>query len=806
MTIYPPDVECFASLLAELDRATKSSELVGPRVLSDRQYSDSNVLSYRYGGFRPLREVQVDGTYKNVIFSPGGDRVADERYPWFHLPSWVEDPFPTAQIAVDTDGTTLGSRYRVEQVIRFSNSGGIYVAVDREFSSKVAIKEARPYTHNWSDLDVDRDAVDLLKREYAVLDRLSGVSAVPKPMSLFSEGGHTFLVEEFAEGLTFHEYFASADVIVAPYLRDRGRVLAWSRAFFRTASALLDAVDAVHERGVVIGDLSAHNIIVSPDGWQVKLVDFESAVIGDDDPAVLMYAAKWGIAGFYNPARPLAERLTTTGDLRALGLVLISALIPVNPLAKLNPDSPTEFLAAFLRAGIPVEVGHLIDALLGGSQADAHVVLEKARSATPHGSRRPQSFSRRPQSSPGEQEPAAPQRVKTSVDGIHRDVARALEETVSFLLRNAHPGNRDRLWDADARLDATNSVNLAYGAYGTILFLRDSIGSTHVPEWMVEWAEKRARQGDELAPGLFIGNAGVAYALLEVGRLDAAKSLMATVPQSPLAFADPGMLYGVAGWGHASLYFWKRTGDGNWLDQASRAGEHLLRVGNTDSSHWWWDTPNELLSYGFGRGASGIALFLAQLFAATGRADFRRAAVGALDFDVSRRTETPMGWQWGRYEGDRYIRPYWIEGSAGIGAVAARFPELVSEDRVEVARRIAKDSFATFSANPNLFQGLAGIGEFMIDMARAASEEAYLADAREIAQSILLFGLKQPEGMAWPGRDRDRIACDMATGAAGIGFYFERLLRLGPRRFMDLPHAAENWPVQERRPAPPTRL
>lgn len=386
MTLYPGDTECFERILALLHETTRNAGLEGPRVLSDRQYADSAVLFYRYGAFRSVQEVQFDGTYRHVLLSPEGQWVKDERNPWFHLPDWVSDPFPSAGTGpapdeIFPDEIILGERFRVDHAIRFSNSGGIYAATDLETMSNVVIKEARPHTHYWSETDIRRDAVDLLRREYEVLMRLAGLWALPEPITLLSEGGHTFLVESFVAGSTFHEHFASGDVILAPYLRSLNRIRTWSREFFGIASLLLNAVEAVHERGVLIGDFSPHNIIVKPGGRSVGLVDLESAVLdNDDDPAVLHYATQWGTPGFFPPTRPRRERLTRAGDLSGLGLVLVSAFLPMNPLIRLNPDAPTDFLAAFLNAGVPAEVGNVVNALLDGEAGKAHIALERGRS------------------------------------------------------------------------------------------------------------------------------------------------------------------------------------------------------------------------------------------------------------------------------------------------------------------------------------------------------------------------------------------------------------------------------------------
>ncbi|MFC6135989.1 hypothetical protein ACFP3K_29360, partial [Streptomyces spororaveus] len=93
MTIYPPDEDVFVGLIETLYRRTADEAVEGPYVLSDRRYRDSKVLFYRYGGFRPPRRLNIDGTQSTFLVAPDGAYVADERLPCFRLPSWVRDPF-----------------------------------------------------------------------------------------------------------------------------------------------------------------------------------------------------------------------------------------------------------------------------------------------------------------------------------------------------------------------------------------------------------------------------------------------------------------------------------------------------------------------------------------------------------------------------------------------------------------------------------------------------------------------------------------------------------------------------------------
>lgn len=379
MTIYPTE-QGFVPLIAQLHERTRGGHVAGPRVLSDRRYEDSELISYRYGGFRPMSRVSYDGTLEHLISAPDGTLVADERKPWFQLPEWVTDPLerrseepligPEPQVVLD-------ERFAVEGYLRFSNSGGIYAATDLSTGLPVVVKEARPHTHVWTTTGQPRDAVDLLHHEHAVLVRLEGLDVVPRPVSLFTEGGHTFLAQQRIPGVTFNAFCASHEMVIAPYLHRPERIAPWAEAFFVLAENLLDAVGAVHGRDMLIGDLSPGNLMVDPETRHVRLVDLESAVSADDDPVVLRHAARWVTPGFFRPGRLSSARPTVADDMYAAAMVLYSALFPVTPFFAVKPSAYEEFLDFFVLRGVPVEVREVIAALVDGSVVDARAAVER---------------------------------------------------------------------------------------------------------------------------------------------------------------------------------------------------------------------------------------------------------------------------------------------------------------------------------------------------------------------------------------------------------------------------------------------
>jgi hypothetical protein len=365
---------------------------------------------------------------------------------------------------------------------------------------------------------------------------------------------------------------------------------------------------------------------------------------------------------------------------------------------------------------------------------------------------------------------------------LDRDCVRAAD----YILATADYARTDRLWPADYFVFLTNPLSLAYGACGTALFLQQTLGN--VPPQVRDWLLSRLLSVDAYPPGLFHGLAGIAYSFLELGLQEEAEAVWALQQQSPLLFAEPSVAMGAAGWGLVALHLFKRTGRSTYLEDAVSAGEFVLKTAQLeDRGISWRCNEDHRVHYGFGYGASGIALFLTYLHASTNRPAFRDTAIKALDSDNANRSESAVGLQWKRFEGDSLLFPYFVHGSAGVGAVALRVSALLGIERyAELAVRLGKDAYIKWSYIPSLFEGLTGIGEFLLDLYLASGDADYYAKALDLAETILWFEIEKPEGIAFPGRWLTRISNDYATGSAGIGLFFQRLLQPLPRLYMDL--------------------
>jgi Protein kinase domain len=383
MTIYPPDDSTFQSLVVKLHRSIQDVSLKGPRILSDRQYGTSGVLFYRYGGFWPPRRVTLDGTHETFLVSPSGQYVPDRRLPYYQLPSWVSDPFKSDKILPDHrhgdqggSPVILNGQFQIDEALSFSNAGGIYAGVDVTTSEPVVIKEARPYTNYWRAGNLVCDAVSLLAREFMILEMLKGLDFIPSSIAFFESGGHHFLVQQRVDARRIRTYWARDEVIVSPYVRNQARVRFWAQKFKATAEALIHMVLRVHERGVLIGDLSADNVLQNPETGRMWILDFESAVVAADSKEQKLFAAMWATPGFKNPARELREQLLPEDDFYAAGMVLSCALMAVSYFS-LNPDALTRFLDNFISLGIPTEVSEVIHALVVGDVSAALDTLSR---------------------------------------------------------------------------------------------------------------------------------------------------------------------------------------------------------------------------------------------------------------------------------------------------------------------------------------------------------------------------------------------------------------------------------------------
>lgn len=342
----------------------------------------------------------------------------------------------------------------------------------------------------------------------------------------------------------------------------------------------------------------------------------------------------------------------------------------------------------------------------------------------------------------------------------------------------------DRLWPCDPIVFSTNSVGVAYGGWGIAYFLDQCLGA--VPDPAMAWLRSRSLSVNEQPPGLYVGLAGVALAQCAVGLTNDAESVMRLVRQSRLRFSDPSMMFGAAGWGFASLAMFEATGDQEYVADAVEAADFLLRTAEREGDSLRWRSRDGLQHVGFGYGSAGIALFLMQAGLVSNRADYTSAARDAFKHVMEACLPTPAGIGWKDTTDATITAPSLLRGGAGIGCTAVRFAaNLGDPEYFALCDDIARSLRVRVGLMPGLFDGLAGVGEFFLDLFTLTGESECSSAAQALGDAVLLFGVETPEGLAFPGASLDRISADWGTGAAGVGAFLLRLKKGGPRPFID---------------------
>jgi serine/threonine protein kinase len=705
LALYPVDEAELTDVLAGLGPLLSS--ISGPYILSDLRIGDGP-LYVRYGGFARIFCAGPDGRAVPAIRRPDGELVPDERTPVFAPPPWATLP-DVVRAQQEANRTAAGTDlpYRVTAALAYSNGGGIYLAEEPAHTgdpadpSKVVLREARP------DAGLDgagRDAVERLATEYEILRRLEGLPCVPRALRRFTVWEHHFLAEEHIQGRPLLIEMLERHPLSHPYAgaEARAEYASWLTTMLdRVAQAL----DAIHERGVLWGDVHPSNVLVRPDGT-VALIDFEAAGLVDDDRA-----APLGAPGFVAPSE-------VTGAARDRYALDRMALIGVAP--------------------------HAVN-LLSVAPAKAATLIPRTIRSLPL----PESLQERLRRCiPAD---ASPDPADALFDAADWPALRGA--LVAGIHATATPERTDRLFPGDPEQFRDGGAGLAYGAAG-VLYALHAVGE--VPPDYVDWLARAA----VAAPprpfgGLCHGPLGAAAVLDRLGRPDAAAEIRAGV----LHYTPPvlGLGGGQAGIALAALDAAERTGDSECLDTALRLGDTLgaaVTGADVDGA-----LPERV---GLLHGMAGVALLFVRLFQHTGETRWLDLAEPALRHDAVRLAEHANG---ARYalQGNKSIA-HLAGGSGGVGLVLHEYLRYREDASLRgVLEQILHGMTAEYVLEAGLFEGRAGL----LAVLRHCRPEAAAEITRHVrglgAQSVTHDGR-----LLFAGRLSRRLSTDLATGSAGV--------------------------------------
>ncbi|WP_289118311.1 class III lanthionine synthetase LanKC [uncultured Idiomarina sp.] len=773
IAVYPTNEEVFRKVIEDLYQATKDFQ--GPYILSDMRYKDSGVVYYRYGGFISVEKLKINGTAEAMIQDADGSYVSDERVPYYKLPEWVTEPFQKVNDISTLSVPLLNDRYQVLNVMKFSNSGGVYLAKDLSNDEDVVIKEARPHI-GLARVSEDRyiDSKELLKREALVLRKLEKLDCAPRFIDEFEQESHAYLVQSFIPGQPLSS-FRARDNVTLISKTDREGVIDFIMTFSVLARRTIDMVKKVHSEQVILGDLSASNVMVEPESLTVRLIDFETSwdcEQGEPDYIV----TDWGTDGYrHRVKRQSSDDIKSDllkSDWYSLAMTLYSTLLPNNNLFELAPDKFELMLTKLTEYyGLPDSLKGFLKALKQANLDSAMSQLNELEGVSAKA--------------------VLPVESWQGINNINtaKSIDRAAvnsERLADYVESVATPLREDRLWPSGAEIFVTKPGSLAYGAAGTQMFLADMHRECQAKYnlwWQREW-----KHFESYPPGFHSGLAGISYLYGNIGQLDTAKVLFEQLSKSSLRFANNNWMYGEAGIAHAGLALFAQSKDEEFLYHAKQSGEHLLKSAeNHEGALCWLDSNGKPLHPGFADGVSGIILALTQLYEVTTEQKYIDSALQALSY-VNQYADVSLGRPVWYLDQTRQIHtPYWYRGAAGIGSVLLRMGSVIDDQGlIDLGCEAIGGAFSKFTVACDQYRGMSGIGESLLDAYQITADERFLRMACLVADTISLYIIEQDEGAVIPGFQNKRFQCDYAHGTAGVGCFLKRLTTQSARRFMDI--------------------
>lgn len=709
VTIYPPDDDACERILNELGELLEGE--ASPYILSDLRWG-KGPLYVRYGAFVNRFVVAEGGQLVGAIADDTGTLVPDRRAPVFYVPPWVTLPdFLASHLEARNSVTMTDLPYEIERVLHFSNGGGIYVAKDTRNGDQVVLKEARP------NAGIDghgHDAVRRIELEFETLQRFAGIPGIPAARGIFSVGEHRFLAMDFIDGRPLsreivHRYpLIQLDAGPEEY----ARFTTWALDVYRQVE---DAVNAIHDRGYVYGDLHLFNIMVRDDGT-IGLLDFEVV-----SPVAEATRPGLGNQGFSAPRG-------TTGfdiDRYALACLRLALFMPMTNVLWLS-RTKARHLAQVIKEHFPgVPDDHLAKAV--------DVIAPPSLAQVPTDRFEPDSWSQ------------------------------LRGKLTDSIVDSATPDRDDRLFPGDIRVFSPGGgISLAYGAAG-VLYALSATGAGRFPQYE-EWLLDRARRPKAgTPPGLFDGLHGAAFALNHLGYQQDALDLLDICLSENWETLGLDLHSGLAGVGLNLLHFADQSGEPVVRQAGLRAAELAAsRLGAVDSVP---EVSGRQSPYaGLMRGSSGVVLLLLRAFDDTGNLGFLDHAAIAIRQDLRRcvrradgALEVNEGWR---------TMPYLDVGSIGIAMVLDEFLARSHDDEFANAAQAAHlAAQSRMYILPGLFSGRAGILHYLAGRSPApATDPLVLKQIRGLAWHALPYG----SGTAFPGTALLRLSMDLATGTAGV--------------------------------------
>lgn len=391
-----------------------------------------------------------------------------------------------------------------------------------------------------------------------------------------------------------------------------------------------------------------------------------------------------------------------------------------------------------------------------------------------------------------------------AADTSYRDSALEAARWIRASAAEADHGTR---WPADPRDAKSVNDTLYAGTPGVILFFLEASRSPGDQSFL-----KDARSGadhlltalaDEKEPGLYVGLAGIGFALTETfkttgeskyrqGALRCAQLLGDRARKAGKGIEwnnTTDVVAGGAGIGLFLLYAARELKQPAFRELAIQDAHRLIELGLLEENGMKWRMSPSFarLMPNFSHGTAGIAYFLATLYRETGKREFLEAALaGAKYLRAVAKTDNDACLIFhNEPEGKDLYYLGWCHGPVGTARLFFRLYQVTGDrgwmDWVKKSARGIIESGIPERQTPGFWNnvsqccGSAGVAEFFLSLCRVTTDRAYLEFSKRVTAQLLSKATRDRDGMRWiQAEHRVRPEFLVAQtgymqGAAGIG-------------------------------------
>ncbi|MBI4580001.1 MAG: serine/threonine protein kinase [Planctomycetes bacterium] len=226
-------------------------------------------------------------------------------------------------------------RYLVKKLLGEGGMARVYLAVDTQSDSKVAMKTLKPQYR------ADHNMSTRFEREARSMSRLQHEHVV-RVLDFPSHGPGRAIVMEYAPGGSLRDRLMAAKSTRRPIPIDEAVDLV------RQAAA---GCAAAHAIGIVHRDLKPSNLLFDTDG-RIKVADFGTIMVVEGTTWLTGVGQQIGTPGYMSPEQCRGERVTAASDVYSLGVTLFELLTSQLPF-EVEEASPFAMMLKHISEPIP---------------------------------------------------------------------------------------------------------------------------------------------------------------------------------------------------------------------------------------------------------------------------------------------------------------------------------------------------------------------------------------------------------------------------------------------------------------------